>query len=454
MKKHPRKIKILALLCTVFALFAALPAQKANAALYDKEKIASPYAAVYNVENDTFVFEKEADALISPSATAKLMTAVLALEYFPDLTAKVTATKEALNNITLDKFKIGIKTDENVTVEDLLYTMLVGNCTDSAAVLSYAIGGSHGAFGKMMNEKAQELGLTNTTFNSATGLGGDIERYHTTPRDSLILAAYAMKNAKLAGIVNTVKYEPQSIAKPINEVVYTRNSFLSTWVSADYIWKKQPGKPSPSGVSMNFSEESGYSLISSTNYKSLTYICICSGAFESEVTEENKKSTIYAYGDVKKLLLWAADEYTTVKVLDKSQIFGEIPVKLSEEHRYVVVVPKVSLYAFLPHDTKVAEDIRQEYEITEKELTAPVNIGQKVGTVRLYYGEKEIASCDLVAKTQIEKSGTLAFLSAVFSKNMIISLGVALLAACLYGIIRFFTFLHMAKGSNDQNKLL
>lgn len=454
MKKHPRKLRILALVCLVFALFAALPAPQAEAALYDKEKIVSPYAAVYNVENDTFIFEKDSDALISPSATAKLMTAVLALEHFTDLTVSVTATKESLNNITLDKFKIGIKTGEDVTVEDLIYTMLVGNCTDSAAVLSYAIGGAHGTFSKMMNEKAQELGLTDTTFNSATGLGGNIEQYHTTPRDSLILAAYAMKNAKFASIVNTVKYEPQSIEKPINSVVYTRNSFLSTWVSADYIWKKQQGKPSPSGVSMNYSDESGYSLISSTNYKSLTYICICSGAFESEPTEENKKTTIYAYSDVKKLLLWAADEYTTVKVLDKSQIFGEIPVKLSEQQNYVVVVPKDSLYAFLPQDTKVAEEIRQEYEITEKELTAPVNIGQKVGTVRLYYGEKEIASCDLVAKTQIEKSGTLAFLSAVFSKNMIILMGAALIAACLFGIIRFFVFLHMAKGPNDRNKLL
>ena len=454
MKKYSRKIKILACLCLVFTLFALLPAPRAEAALYDKEKIASPYAAVYNVENDMFVFEKDADALISPSVTAKIMTALLALEHFPDLTVSVAVTSESLSGITLDKFRIGISTkhDTKITVEDLIYTMLVGNCTDSAAVLSYAIGGSHGAFSKMMNAKAAELGLESTVYNNATGLGGDILHYHTTPRDSALLAAYAMKNAKFAGIVNTVKYEPQTIAKPINEVVYTRNSFLSTWVSADYIWKKQQGKPSPDGVSMNFSEESGYSLISSTNYKSLTYVCICSGAFESEPVNEKDKPLILAYGDVKKLLLWAAEEYTTVKVLDKSQIFGEIPVKLSEERNYVVVVPKSSLYAFLPHDTKVSEEIRQIYEITEKELTAPVNIGQKVGTVRLYYGEKEIASCDLVAKTQIEKSGTLAFLSSVFNKNMIIFIGAALLASCLFGIIRFFVFLHMAKKPKNNSK--
>ena len=455
MKKHPRKSRILAYLCLVFTLFNLLPAPRAEAALYDKEKIVSPYAAVYNVENDIFVFEKDADAFISPSATAKIMTALLTLEHFPDLTVKVNVTSDSLSGITLDKFRIGIssKNDSSVTVEDLIYTMLVGNCTDSAAVLSYAIGGAHGLFAKMMNEKAKALGLENTVFNSATGLGGDISSYHTTPRDSAILAAYAMKNPEFAGIVNTVKYEPQTIAKPINETVYTRNSFLSTWVSADYIWKKQQGKPSPGGVSMNFSEESGYSLISSTNYKSLTYVCICSGAFESIPENEKDKPVIYAYGDVKSLLLWAAEEYTTVKVLDKSQIFGEIPVKLSKEQNRVLVVPKTSLYAFLPHDTKVAEEIRQVYEITEDELTAPVTIGKKVGTVRLYYGEKEIASCDLVTKTQIARSGTLAFLSSVFNKNMIIFMGAALIAACLFGIIRFFVFLHMAKKPKSKNKL-
>ena len=71
MKKHPCKIKILSCICLIFTLFALLPAPRTQAALYDKEKIASPYAAVYNVENDMFVFEKDADAFISPSATAK-----------------------------------------------------------------------------------------------------------------------------------------------------------------------------------------------------------------------------------------------------------------------------------------------------------------------------------------------------------------------------------------------
>lgn len=443
MKNYSRKLNFFPLALSLVFLLAAFFAPSASCALYDPEKITSPYAAVYNVENDTFIFEKNADEIISCTATAKLMTAILALEHYSDLSVSVTAESAAFQNI--DKFRAGIKVGEEVTVKDLIYTMLIGNCTDSAAVLGYSVAGSASAFGKMMNEKAKALGLTNTTYSGATGFGADIEHYHTTVRDSVILAAYAMKKPKIAEIVNTVKYVPESIDAPINATVYTRNGFLSTWVSSSYVWNT-PKTPAPSGIGITYSEESGYSLLSSVNYRSLTYVCMCSGAFE------NYENKISAYSDVKKLLLWASEEYTTLKVLDKSQIFGEIPVRLSGGSNYVVIVPRDSLYAFLPHDTDVSAEIRQEFEITEKELTAPVSIGQKVGTVRLLLGEKEIARGDLVAKTQIEKSDTLALVSAIFSKDMFIGIGAALLAASLFGIIRFFALLSQANRKSQKRK--
>ncbi len=428
--------KVLCLFCTLL-LFFSLPLPMSRAAMYDKEKIASPYAVVYNVENGIFIFEDGADEYISTTSISKLMTAVLALEHFADLSTEVEVNEASLKN--LDKFRVGLKVGETVSVKDLIYTMLIGNCTDSASVLAYHIGGTQAAFGKMMNEKAAQLGLTSTTFASATGVGADISAYHTTVRDGALLAAYAMQIPKIAEIVNTTRYKPETVDKPISETVYTRNAFLSTHVYGGYYWEPKQGSPSPSGVGVTYSEESGYSLISSTSYRSLTYICMCSGAYE------NTDDKISAYGDVKKLLTWAADEYTTLKVLDKSQIFGEIPVKLSEESNFVVVVPEDSLYAFLPHDTDVASEVSQEFEITVSELTAPVEKGAVVGTVRLFRNGKEIASCSLVTKTYVEKSDSLAFAAALFGPEMIIGISLAACAMGLFGIIRFFAFLKMAK---------
>ena len=112
MKKYSRKIKIFSFVLLFTALFAALGAPQAMGALYDSDKIASPYAAVYNVENETFIFEKNADEVISCTATAKLMTAIIALEHYGDLSVSVTAVSDSLSNISLDKFRIGIKKDE------------------------------------------------------------------------------------------------------------------------------------------------------------------------------------------------------------------------------------------------------------------------------------------------------------------------------------------------------
>ena len=425
------------LLCTLLLFFSVF-APCANAAMYDKEKIASPYAVVYNVENGTFIFEDNADAYISTESVAKLMTAILALEHYSDLSAELEVTNNSLQN--LDKFRAGVKIGETVSVKDLIYTMLIGNCTDSASVLAHHIGGSQGAFGKMMNAKAAQLGMESTTFASATGVGADIEHYHTTVRDGVLLSAYAMQIPRIVEIVNTVKYQPTSIDRPINETVRTRNALLSTFIygpDKGYLWtaKEYPAN----GVCVNYSEESGYSLISSTTYRSLTYICMCSGAYE---TSDGK---ISVYNDVQKLLSWAAKEYETTKVLDKSQIFGEIPVKLSGGSNFVVVVPEDNLYAFLPHDTDVASEVTQEFEITTKELTAPVEKGTVVGKIRLLRGGTEIASCNLVTKLYVEKSETLAFAAALFGPEMIIGISVLALAACLFGIIRFFVFLKMAK---------
>ncbi len=427
---------VLCLICALLLLFS-FPADIAQAAMYDKDKIASPYAVVYNVENGKFIFEENADAHISTTATAKLMTAILALEHFGDLSAELEVNTESLKN--LDSFRAGVKVGETVSVKDLVYTMLIGNCTDSASVLAYHIGGTQAKFREMMNAKAAELGLNNTNFASATGVGAEISAYHTTVRDSVLLAAYAMQIPKITEIVNTTSYKPTTMDKPISQTVYTRNAFLSKWILQDYYWEPKQGSPAPSGVAVTYSEESGYSLISSTTYRSLTYICMCSGAYE------NANGKISAYGDVKRLLTWAADEYTTLKVLDKSQIFGEIPVKLSGGSNFVVVVPEDSLYAFLPHDTDAASEIQQDFEITVKELTAPVEKGAVVGTVRLIRGGEEIASCNLVTKLYVEKSETLAFAAALFGPEMIIGISLSAFAACLFGIIRFFAFLKMAK---------
>ena len=407
----------------------------ANAAMYDESKIESLYAAVYNADNGTFLFKKNADIRISAANSAKIMTAVLALEHYQNLDTVITvplASIQGLEGATI----FGLLSGEKVTVRDLIYTMLVGNCNDSAYVLACDMEKTNALFAVKMNEKAESLGLSDTFYKNSTGLGA--KDAYTTVKDTLVLCAYALGINGFSDIVNTAKYTVPETNKHGAKTVYTKNYFLSKQTYADYYWNEA------SGLSSIYTEEEGYGLISTYTAYSMTYICLCTGAYKSDAGK------ILAYGDVKNLLRWASTEYTTLKILDSSKIFDELPVRLSKERNFVPVVPEGSLYAYLPHDTDVAAEIETKYELSAEALDAPVKIGDVCGKVTLYYKGEEIASCSLVAKFPAERSEALAFRAALFSPQMTIAVCIFAVICAVFGTLRFIAFSKILKSSNSE----
>ncbi len=407
----------------------------ANAAMYDENKIESLYAAVYNADNGTFLFEKNADMRISAANSAKIMTAVLALEHYKNLDTVITvplASIQGLEGATI----FGLLSGEKVTVRDLIYTMLVGNCNDSASVLACDMEKTNALFAVKMNEKAAELGLSDTFYKNSTGLGA--KDAYTTVKDTLILCAYALRINEFSEIVNTAKYTVPETNKHGAKTVYTKNYFLSKQTYADYYWNEA------SGISSIYTDDEGYGLISSYTAYSMTYICLCTGAYKSDAGK------ILAYNDAKKLLRWASTEYTTLKVLDSSKIFDELPVRLSKERNFVPVVPEASLYAYLPHDTDVDAEIETRYEFSADKLDAPVKIGDVCGKVTLYYKGEEIASCNLVAKFPAQKSTALAFRAALFSPQMTIAVCVCTIICAALGTLRFIALSKIFKKGDSE----
>ena len=428
------KRKFSFLICTLM-LFIFLFGVAANAAMYDKSKVESLYAAVYNAENGTFLFEKNADMRISAANSAKIMTAVLALEYYKDLDKVITvplASIQGLDGATI----FGLLSGEKVTVRDLIYTMLVGNCNDSASVLACDMEKTNALFAIKMNEKAEELGLSNTFYKNSTGLGA--KDAYTTAKDTLILCAYALGINGFAEIANATKYTVPETNKHGAKTVYTKNYFLSKQTYADYYWNEA------NGISSIYTEEEGYGLISSYTAYSMTYICICSGAYKSDAGK------ILAYNDVKNLLRWASTEYTTLKVLDGAKIFDELPVRLSKDRNFVPVVAESALYAYLPHDTDIAQEIEAKYELYTDELEAPVKIGDVCGKVTLYYNGDEIASCNLVTKFPAERSSALAFRASLLSTKMMVAVSVFAILCAVFGTLRFIALKNISKKGDSE----
>ncbi len=157
--------------------------------------ISAQAALAVDVESGVTLYEKEPDKLLLPASTTKIVTALVAMEAYPE-----SAVLE-VKNIKIEGQKMGLISGEKMKVGDLLYGLLVFSANDAAEVLAQNYPGGREAFVEAMNAKARQLHLESTNFNNPTGLDGN--GHVTTARDLIRVATLAMKNSEFARIVGT-----------------------------------------------------------------------------------------------------------------------------------------------------------------------------------------------------------------------------------------------------------
>lgn len=146
------------------------------------------------------IYSKNAWAIMAPASTTKIMTAVLALEKLP-LDRAVTIRSSAASQ---EGTSMGLKNQEQRTVRELLYGLMLESGNDAAAALAEAVSGSEEKFAVLMTEKARAIGMKNTVFKNASGLP-EIGHY-TTAYDMALLTQYAFKVPGFSRVVGT-KYK-------------------------------------------------------------------------------------------------------------------------------------------------------------------------------------------------------------------------------------------------------
>jgi len=161
------------------------------------ETIRSRAAVVVDASTGQILYTKNSNRLLPPASTAKLMTAIVALEN-ESLTSVVTVSKNATR---VQPSKAGFKEGDKVTVEGLLYAALLESANDAAVAIAEAVAGSEGHFVHLMNQKTLSIGATNTKFINSTGLPGPGQ--HITALDLSSIMRYAMRYPKLREIIGT-----------------------------------------------------------------------------------------------------------------------------------------------------------------------------------------------------------------------------------------------------------
>ena len=190
------------------ALYPTVPTRSdytiENAASYQTiTELQSQYTILLDLDSYEAVAGLNADQRICPASMTKVMTLLVACEQVTSLTERVTVSAEAVT-YQRDHGASGLawKGGETLSVEDLLYLIYFRSDTVACLTVAEHLAGGEAAFVKLMNERAEALGLKNTHFTNTTGLDLDGEEYYTTCRDMATIMAYALDNPLASKIMN------------------------------------------------------------------------------------------------------------------------------------------------------------------------------------------------------------------------------------------------------------
>lgn len=348
-------------------------------------------ALLYDLNSDTLVFAQDVDAKLYPASLTKVMTCLLTIEMQQDLDAVVTVTSAGLQGMEPGSSSASLKVDEQMTVRDLLYCLMVKSANDAASVLAVYNSGSISAFVDAMNQRAQELGCTGTHYVNPHGLHDD--EHYTTARDLAKIMCEAMKHPIFEEIFSTAEYTVGatnlSEARELKTTNYLiRNAGYPTVLDSRVIGGKTGYTSKAGRCLIAVSEKNGMKLLSvvlgtKAVYGADGYSFIRYGNFE----------------ETSNLLDFAYDAYTTMEVLAPSQVAGQFAVAGGDHNAFGTITSAMS--ASIPQGSDY-NTIRYEYALTEGSLTAPVQKNQQIGVIRVWYGDICLAQQTLLSASDVE----------------------------------------------------
>lgn len=177
----------------------------------DLTQLYSPYAVLMDLDSGTVIAEQKGRERIYPASLTKIMTALVAIENLPDQEETITLPTEMFSMLLIKHASLaGFEPEERVRIKDLFYGILLPSGAECCIACADRIAGSEDAFAALMNEKAEQLGLTGTHFCNSTGLHE--EKHYSTAEDMAKLLRYALQNETFREIFCCRSYTTEATA--------------------------------------------------------------------------------------------------------------------------------------------------------------------------------------------------------------------------------------------------
>lgn len=420
----------LALLCAVFAPFSTAAANSV-----DDYVVNARSAILVDTTYGEVLYEHNSHERTYPASITKVMTGLLTIEAIErgelSLDQQITVSENVNEGMMAGASTQNLKAGEILTLKDVLACALIPSANEACNVLAEAVSGSVDAFVDLMNQRAQELGMAGTHFANTHGYHDD--DHYTTAYDIYLMSREAMKYETFRTIVSSKNYTMPATNMNPERIVRSTNGLISTYNVTGYWYEYAIG------VKTGHTPEAGYCLSAAAEKNGKTLISVVMDCTRVEGTTGSEGFTYFS--ESKRLLDWGFSNFSQQVILDDSAMdFPEVGVTLSKEADYVTVRPSGSLSVTLPDDIDISS-FERVVDCPET-VEAPVEAGQKLGTVTMTYNGQEYGTLDLVANSTVARSELLyrldqiqRFFSQLWVRVVLIVLAVVLVVLVIRGLL-------------------
>lgn len=323
------------------------------------DAISAKSAILMDCTTGRVLFEKEADKRSLIASTTKIMTALVVCEQC-NVLDRVKIPKEAVG---IEGSSMYLQAGEILTVQELLYGLMLQSGNDAATALAIYCGGTQEGFVQMMNDKAHALGLQDTHFENPHGL--DAQNHYSTAKDLAVLSSYAMKNPIFEKTVSTQEIRIG------NRSLRNHNKLLWQLEGAD-------------GVKTGYTKAAGRILVSSVLRQGRRLIAVTI----NDPNDWQSHRRLHEEGFM---------QYHNCTLIQKNAILGSVEIAGGESSTVELIACENFDYALSPGE-------KPEIQLPSPGFVyAPVAEGQQAGDAQIYLDGQWIGSVPMIYGQTIEQ---------------------------------------------------
>lgn len=362
-----------------------------NSSTIEASSINSRACIVFDRNSKMILYGKNEQKQVKMASTTKIMTATIVIENC-NLSDTVEVSKKAAST---GGSRLGLKSGDKITIKDLLYGLMLVSGNDAAVALAEYVGGDIQGFANLMNNKANELGLTNTHYESPHGL--DSEGHYTTAYELAKLADYALKNKTFSNIVGTKNY------------TVTINGYSKNLSNTNELLGNLNGVY---GVKTGFTNGANRCLVTSCKRGDMDIICVVLGA---DTKNFRTKDSI-------KLIEYAFNNFTYIDANEFATNYFETWITNNLENISIDKAscksPKLTIETLENPIISINKDSYNNISTNisiNTNLEAPISSNTILGTLSINLDDRNLATLNIISSNEINRKNIFYYLNYFFT---------------------------------------